>query len=63
MKITLLIELKVDTDRFPELNEYTTRAVDDGWGNDPENGVWYLAQEICDENSRPLNGVHLEVLP
>jgi hypothetical protein len=58
--ITLLIEIKVDTEKF-DVSSYTHQAVLDGWGNDPENGVWYLAQEIADSYSAP--GCQLEVLP
>ena len=46
--IWLLIELRVDPKRF-DLTRYVEDAVNEGWARDPENGVDYLAQEICDE--------------
>ena len=62
-KYKMLIELKVNSDLFKELPEYTAMAVNDGWGDDPENGVYYFAQEICDEYSRFMSGISLEIIP
>jgi hypothetical protein len=62
-KIRLLIELTIAPEKWEDLNWYKALAVQDGWADDPENGVWYLAEEICNEHSRPLSGVKLEIVP
>jgi hypothetical protein len=59
-KIQQLISITVDPDFF-DLDEYTADAVADGFADDPENGVWYLAQAIADDYS--TFGCRLEVIP
>jgi hypothetical protein len=58
--IQIFMELKVDPDRF-DLADYTAAAVADGWGDLPENGAWYLAEEIASEWTSA--GCTLEVVP
>ena len=61
VKHKLLIEVEMDDFLWPELGAYVTAATDDGWGNEPENGLWYFCQEVCDEvgNNR---GIRAEIV-
>lgn len=45
---TLLIKLTVDDEKF-DLRPYIDEAVAIGWGDDPENGMCQLADEIASD--------------
>ena len=57
--IEVLISLKVNPAVY-DISSYTSAAVEDGWEDEPENGVWYLAQHIAD--TFDTYGCRLEVV-
>lgn len=55
-----LVEIRVDTEKF-DLTQWTQEAEFAGWDNLPENGLWYLVEDIA--ATHETRGLRMEIIP